>query len=277
MDETSQVELTGILTTAKDARLPLARTVVVFLHGMWQHKNIAFLKDFGQRIPADLAFQGLATFRFDCQGLGESEGVTSFAPHRRNLSNLIAAVRFLEQQGLSVACIYGYSAGGNVALMYGAEENPRKPAPVPLFVSSSARFDMQGIADTLAEEEQAGLREKGHFVFRYKRRGKEVAHEVSSDDVQEFASIDMHLIARQIPRSTVVLVTHGLKDERVPPCDASGFSSGIHSSTLVLIEDATHGYAGEDVRQQLYTAFKEWFITHIDIVFDSLSNRASSL
>ena len=34
----------------------------------------------------------LATFRFDCRGLGESEGVTSFTPHYNSLADL--EVRF---------------------------------------------------------------------------------------------------------------------------------------------------------------------------------------
>ena len=63
-------------TRAPDAHHHRAR-VVVLVHGLYQHKNINMLRPFGAHIPAEL---GMASFRFDCRGLGESEGVTSFTP-----------------------------------------------------------------------------------------------------------------------------------------------------------------------------------------------------
>ena len=68
-------KLAGVLVEPKTYPAGPKR-VVVMLHGLYQHKNISMLKPFGERIPADTEV-GLATFRFDCRGLKESEGVTS--------------------------------------------------------------------------------------------------------------------------------------------------------------------------------------------------------
>ena len=59
--------LAGILCSPEAASGPNAGRVVVFVHGLWQHKNIAFLKVFGEQIPDDRDFGGLCTFRFDCR------------------------------------------------------------------------------------------------------------------------------------------------------------------------------------------------------------------
>jgi alpha/beta superfamily hydrolase len=68
--------------------------VAILLHGMYQHKNINMLRPFGARIAED-PDMNLSTFRFDCRGLGESEGTTSYTPHYINLADLRSAVAYL--------------------------------------------------------------------------------------------------------------------------------------------------------------------------------------
>ena len=77
---------------------------------------MAFLKSFATRLPESLP---LATFRFDCRGLGESTGATSYTPHHCNLEDLRACVALLtsDAHGFVVHAVLGYSAGGNVAAM----------------------------------------------------------------------------------------------------------------------------------------------------------------
>ena len=157
--------------------------VVVFIHGLYQHKNIAFLKSFGQRIPKEL---GIATFRFDCRGLGESTGQTKYTPHFQNLQDLEvrstaekisnepsspsrgcffttspaaislflslrlpsfvkAALVFLSREHqLQPHCLFGYSAGGNVAILHASQN----PGAVPYIVNCSGRFKMDGVVSS---------------------------------------------------------------------------------------------------------------------------------
>ena len=124
--------------------------VVVLLHGLYQHKNINMLRPYGARMAAD-ADLDVSTFRFDCRGLGESEGTTSFTPHYINLADLEAAIAYLEgpERQMEVVCIFGYSAGGNVAVMYAAKH----PGHVPFVTVHSSRFTMDGIRATLQPHE----------------------------------------------------------------------------------------------------------------------------
>ena len=91
------------------------RRCVVFVHGLYQHKNVAFLREyvsarrstrartchergsqcsFSRLIAADSELDS-AAFRFDMHGLGESEGASEFFPHHKNLEDLRAVLRHL--------------------------------------------------------------------------------------------------------------------------------------------------------------------------------------
>ena len=108
-------KLVGILEDPPNEEAGRCRSdVVLFLHGLYQHKNVSFLREFGSRIPRDVrfskAFGGLSTFRFDCRGLGESEGKTVYAPHLNHLRDLESAIVFLERDlKRRVVAIFGYA------------------------------------------------------------------------------------------------------------------------------------------------------------------------
>jgi pimeloyl-ACP methyl ester carboxylesterase len=250
--------LTGILVSSTKTHLPRSNYVAIFIHGLWQHKNIAFLKRFGQTIPGDPEFEGLSTFRFDVRGLGKSEGRTSFTPHFSNKEDLEAAIAFVESRGYAVHCLYGYSAGGNVSMMYAGTANKGKK--IPYIVNSSARFEMDGIEDTLSEDNRTLLRETGSYTFRFTKRGRPVECVVSQQDIELFKSIDMKKYCESIPFETRVLLTHGLDDVRVPPEDSARFATSIVNMTQHLLPNCDHGYKGTEVVESLYAVFKEWYL-----------------
>lgn len=199
----------------------------------------------------------LSTFRFDCRGLGESEGATSFTPHYLNLADLESAIEYLEnERKMKVCCIFGYSAGGNVAIMYVAKH----PHKIPFVTVHSGRFAMSGIRDTLSESEAAALRDDGFFNFRFTRRGKEQLLRVDDATVEQFANIDMEASCREVPASTHVLCTHGIADDRVPPADSAGYVSNLANVTQHLLLSAGHDYKEGGVLEELYVVFREWLL-----------------
>jgi alpha-beta hydrolase superfamily lysophospholipase len=196
-------------------------------------------------------------------GLGESEGATSYTPHYNNLSDLRAAVAFLaKERGLAVHCVFGYSAGGNVAAMFaGAREGPSGGASAPPFVvCASPRFHMAGVEATLAAEEAADLAAKGEFTFAFSKRGQRTECVATRADLALFAAVDMQAHARAIPAGTCVLLVHGLADERVPPADSAGYCSAVANAQQLLLPGVGHEYAEEGAHEALFGAFKGWLL-----------------
>jgi len=248
-------KLAGILVEPKSYP-PGPRRVVVLLHGLYQHKNISMLKPFGERIPADQEL-GLATFRFDCRGLGESEGITAFTPHFINLLDLKAAVAHLEaERGFALHAIFGYSAGGNVAVMFAAERQP----PVPYLSLHSPRFYMNSIRATFTPKQAEVFKASGEFEHRFTKRGTPVVLQVDTSQIHRFEGIDNVAMCRRIPAKTRTLVTAGLADARVPPLDTAGFSSNIANVQQHLLPGVGHEHAEEGAIDQLYEVWRAWML-----------------
>lgn len=67
-------------------------------------------------------------------------------------------------------------------------------------------------------------------------------------------------MCRRVPASTHVFCTHGLCDERVPPKDSGGFVSCLANVTQTLFPTAGHDYKEVGVADELYGAFRGWFL-----------------
>lgn len=261
----NEVRMTGILEhqpesstslfPGKDKRCPL----VLFIHGLYQHKNVAFLRDFGKRIPKDAVLRAkygraVSTFRFDCRGLGQSDGKTSFAPHAQNTADTLRVVQFLEERGFRIVCLFGYSAGGNVALL-----SCSKLKHIRHVVNASGRFLMKGIRNTLSRSEIDCIEKGGAFEISFSRRGKNNIVVVDREELRRFESIDNKEVCASIPSETRVLLTHGLADARVPVEDSYLFSRGIANSTHLLL-DCGHNYKPPASREKLYASWRKWLI-----------------
>lgn len=74
-------------------------------------------------ISRALVQQGVAVLRFDFTGLGESEGDFSETTFSSNISDLVAAARFLERERRAPEILIGHSLGG-AAVLQAAEHLP---------------------------------------------------------------------------------------------------------------------------------------------------------
>ncbi|HIJ56583.1 MAG TPA: alpha/beta fold hydrolase [Deltaproteobacteria bacterium] len=74
-------------------------------------------------ISRSLADEGIAVFRFDFTGLGESEGDFAETSFSSNVDDLIAATRFMDAHYESPAVLIGHSLGG-AAIIQAASKIP---------------------------------------------------------------------------------------------------------------------------------------------------------
>lgn len=105
--------VSAILTTPAE---PTSR-VAVLCHGFFSHKNSRT----NRSLTTQLVPKGIATFRFDSFGHGESEGPFEQITVTLALQQVLAALAIVESRGYRRIALEGSSFGGFVAMLAAAE------------------------------------------------------------------------------------------------------------------------------------------------------------
>ncbi|ETX03441.1 MAG: hypothetical protein ETSY2_33520, partial [Candidatus Entotheonella gemina] len=133
-------------------------TYALFAHCFTCSKD---LKAVGN-ISRALTQEGIAVLRFDFTGLGESEGEFAETNFSSNVTDLVAAARFLEEQYQAPQLLIGHSLGGTAVIQAAAHlpsaravvtiGAPSEPTHVNRLLGSDREtINAQGVAEvTLA-------------------------------------------------------------------------------------------------------------------------------
>ena len=89
----------------------------IFAHCFTCNKNLLAVKNISRALTAS----GFAVLRFDFTGLGESEGDFEDTNFSGNVSDLVAAARFLEQSYEAPTLLVGHSLGGAAVIFAAAK------------------------------------------------------------------------------------------------------------------------------------------------------------
>lgn len=204
-------------------------------------------------IPPMLAKQGIASFLFDFQGLGYSPGQRRHLTLSRGLENFRRAISTARKQpeiDESKIGIFGSSFGGNIAILYAAEDSDIKciglKSPVSFYPESFvAEFSRQ-----LVEEwETNGYIETIGFDY---------AFYTDSFRYNNYAAA-----------STIkcpCLITHGDADSVVPLRQSQFLRDALVSAKerrLNIYHGVGHGYSEPGAWQRMAEEFVEWFQTHL--------------
>ena len=154
-----RVEFRGGAGETLAARLDLPvddapRAYAIFAHCFTCSKNLNAVV----HISRSLAARGIGVLRFDFTGLGESEGEFSNTNFSSNISDLLAAVAYLEAEHRGPELFVGHSLGGAAVLRAAGELEsiraiatigaPADPAHVQgLFTSSREEIERRGEAE----------------------------------------------------------------------------------------------------------------------------------
>ena len=192
-------------------------------------------------ISRALSSRRIAVLRFDFTGLGESEGDFSETSFSTEVSDLIAASRFLEQEYEAPRLLIGHSLGG-AAVLAAASAIPSATA----LVTIAAPFNPANLRGLLGET-SAQIEQAGHATVSIGGRTFTIRKSLLDD--LEYQQPTEAL--RQL--KAALLVMHSSHDEVVGIENATDiYRAAPHPKSFVSLDSADHllsdardsGYAG---------------------------------
>lgn len=218
-------------------QLPRLQTdkVVILAHGITDNKDEQgnFVS-----LAKSLNDEGIAVFRFDFRGHGESEGKSVDMTLRGEIQDLEAAVNEVKKQGFGQIGLLGASFGGGVATLYTAA-NQDKMQALCLW-NPVLNYEHTFLEPTLPWI----LEKKKHMKHDLETKGwttlgsrKMVVGNKLFEEMAEFKPFEKIKDLR-LP----ILIVHGDKDTKVPYSDSVEASKDRKNISLLTIKDAEHGF-----------------------------------
>ncbi len=213
--------LSGLLALPDSA----PRAYALFAHCFTCSKNLKAATHIAQA----LTDSGIAVLRFDFTGLGQSEGDFSDTNFSSNVSDLLAAVRFLDEQHRAPAILLGHSLGGT-AILQAAAEVPSAVAVATLGSPSDpghVRHLLSGAGEMLHEQGIAEVNLGGR-PFTIKRQ--------FLDDLERH---ELPFAVKSLRKA--LLIMHSPLDDIVEIDNASAlFSNALHPKSFISLDKADH-------------------------------------
>ncbi len=237
----------GILTA------PKARTdrVALLCHGFLSNKNSTTNKT----LTRALTEQGLATFRFDFFGQGDSEGPFEAITITIALGQALAALDLLAAKGYKRIGLVGSSFGGMIALLTASQR--------PELACLGLKCPVADFAEVLRLEfGEAGMeRWKTHHEIPDVTGGSKPVR-LRYALYKNCLTFDGYEAAASIKIPT--LIVQGEKDELVPLHQGSRLMGALQGKRqLEILPGADHGFTkGEDFKK-MATLLTDWMVKHL--------------
>jgi putative redox protein len=197
----------------------------LFAHCFTCGKDLSVIR----RISEALTSRGIAVFRFDFTGLGESDGDFADTSFSSNVEDLVAAADFLRTNHEAPQLLVGHSLGGAAVLM-AASHIEECSAVVTIGAPSEPSHVKKHLACSLEEIEERGVADVkiAGRTFQVKKQ--------FLDDLDEAASKE-----RIAALGRALLILHSPVDEVVGIDNASEiFTAARHPKSFVSLEGADH-------------------------------------
>ncbi|RMG24045.1 MAG: alpha/beta fold hydrolase, partial [Bacteroidetes bacterium] len=207
--------------------LPLGkrpRACAIFAHCFTCTANLHAVR----HISLALTQAGIAVFRFDFTGLGQSEGAFEETNFSTNVDDLLAAAAFMQQHYESPQLLLGHSLGGAAALMAAA-----KIDSVKAVATIGAPSDAAHVAH-LFEDAKAEILEEGEAVvniggrpFKVKKQFLDDLEQVQPEVIRKLRKA---LLIMHSPQDTVVGIEHA----------ARIYQMARHPKSFISLDGADH-------------------------------------
>ncbi len=173
--------------------------------------------------------EGIGVLRFDFTGLGESEGDFADTNFSSNVEDLVAAGRFMEDEGIAPDLLVGHSLGG-AAVLHAAASLPSVVAVATIGAPSETAHVLRHIHGSEKEIEETGEATVtlGGRPFQIRRQF-----------LRDLEATAMENAVRGLGRALLVL--HSPVDETVGIDNAAAlFQMARHPRSFISLDDADH-------------------------------------
>jgi putative redox protein len=181
------------------------------------------------RISRALAERGIAVFRFDFTGLGESEGDFADTNFSSNREDLLAAAELMRGEWGGAQILIGHSLGGAAALAAA-----RRIPEVKAVATLGAPSDTEHLRDTLVKMAPE-LESEGEAEVRLGGRSVRVRRQLLEDLEEQRMMASVHNLERPL------LIFHSPVDEVVGIDHAQRiYQAARHPKSFVSLDGADH-------------------------------------
>ncbi|WP_166352424.1 bifunctional alpha/beta hydrolase/OsmC family protein [Phytoactinopolyspora limicola] len=229
MPKTERMTFTGAGGEDLAGRLDLPdgppRAVALFAHCFTCGKDVVA----ASRISRALTEAGLAVFRFDFTGLGESDGEFANATFSSNVTDLIRAADHLRSELAAPSLLIGHSLGG-AAVLAAAAKIPEAVAVVTIAAPSDPAHVVNLFADDVDEIEDAGIATVRLAGRTFRVRREFLADIAAQPQAERIAELGRALLVLHAPGDQLV----GIDNAR------EIFDAARHPKSFVSLDDADH-------------------------------------
>ncbi len=240
--------LAGLLETPETDEATLS--FAIFAHCFTCSKDVAA----ASRISRSLSKKGIAVFRFDFTGLGNSDGDFANTNFSSNVDDLIAAATMLEENYQAPSLLIGHSLGG-AAVLTAAHHLPKVKA-ISTIGSPATADHVQHLFLSAVPE----LEEKGEARVRIGIREFNIKKQLLDDlnkntSPKHIGNLKRPLLIFHSPVDTIVSVDEAAKI----------YKSAKHPKSFVSLDDADHLLSNRDDSEYVGATLAAWAQRYIGI------------
>ncbi|MEB8431094.1 bifunctional alpha/beta hydrolase/OsmC family protein [Cocleimonas sp. KMM 6892] len=248
--------LAGLLETPDSNQQALR--YAIFAHCFTCSKDVAA----ASRISRSLAAKGIAVFRFDFTGLGNSDGDFANTNFSSNVDDLLAAAKMLEDEYQAPSLLIGHSLGG-AAVLSAAHQLPLVKAIATIGSPATADHVQHLFLNAVPELEAKGeARVKiGVQEFNIKKQLLDDLNENASSD--HIANLKRPLLIFHSPVDTIVSIDEAAKIYR----------AAKHPKSFISLDNADHLLSNRHDSEYVGLTLAAWASRYLEI--DSAEFEAS--
>ena len=249
--------LAGILS------MPAAppRAFALFAHCFTCSKDIRAAGN----IARALNDEGIAVLRFDFTGLGQSEGEFADTNFSSNVIDLLAAVRYLENEHEAPTILVGHSLGGT-AVLQAAPDIPSAVAVATIgspFNPAHVLRLLAGSTDSLEARGEAEVNLGGRpFLVK-----QQFVDDLGNQDLEEtVASLRKALLVMHAPLDNIVEIDNA----------SALFRAAKHPKSFISLDDADHLLSREADSRYVGHVLAAWASRYLPTAMASVAPQADT-